>query len=176
MSVFLQPIYTQTVGSGGAASITFNSIPQTFTDLKLVISARLDGTSGDFGIRFNADSTNSYSWTYLTGNGSSAYSGRLGSGSLTEYPAGTLNGTDTTSLTFSPNDIYIANYAGSNYKSIICDAVRENNGTTGITWMDAGLWSKTNAITSMTIRAYAGNGNFVQYSTFSLYGVLRAGI
>ena len=176
MSVFLQPIYTQTVGATSVASIAFNSIPQTFTDLRLVISARIDTSSGDFGIRFNADNSNSYSWTYLSGNGAGASSSRLSSGSLTEYPAGTLNGTDTTASVFSPNDIYISNYTGANYKSIICDAARENNGTTGISWMDAGLWSKTNAITSMTIRPYNGNGNFVQYSTFSLYGVLRQGI
>ena len=43
MSVFLQPIYTQTVGSGGASSIAFNNIPQTFTDLLIKMSVRASG-------------------------------------------------------------------------------------------------------------------------------------
>jgi len=173
MTIAMQPIYTQTVGAGGVASVTFNNIPQTFTDLQLVTSARVDGTSGNFGVRFNADSTNSYSWTYIQGNGASAASGRLSSGSLTEVPLGQANGTDTTASTFGSSSIYISNYTGSNYKSIIAEGVRENNGTTGVDIMDAGLWLKTVAITSLTIRAYGGSSNLVQHSTFTLYGITK---
>jgi aspartate/tyrosine/aromatic aminotransferase len=39
----ITPIYTQTVGSGGALSIAFNNIPQFYTDLKVVISGRTTG-------------------------------------------------------------------------------------------------------------------------------------
>ncbi len=174
MTIAMQPIYTQTVGSGGAATVTFNSIPQTFTDLQLVTSSRMSGnTSGNYGIRFNADSTNSYSWTYLQGNGASAVSGRLSSASLTELVAGQINGTETTANTFASSNIYIANYTGSNYKQVISDASREDNSSTAIDIMDASLWLKTAAITSLTIRPYAGNGTFVQYSTFTLYGITK---
>lgn len=174
MTIAMQPIYTQTVGAGGVASITFNNIPQYFTDLQLVTSSRMSGnTSGNYGIRFNADSTNSYSWTYLQGNGASAASGRLGSASLTELVAGQINGTETTANTFASSNIYIPNYTGSNYKQVISDAVREDNSSTGIGIMDSSLWLKTAAISSLTIRPYGGNGTFAQYSTFTIYGITK---
>jgi hypothetical protein len=173
MTIAMQPIYTQTVGSGGAASVTFNSIPQDFTDLQLVTSSRMGSASGNYGVRFNADATNSYSWTYIQGNGASVASGRLGSASLTELVVGQINGTDTTANTFASSNIYIPNYTVGTFKQVISDAVRENNGTTGILIMDASMWLKTAAITSLTIRPYAGNGSFVQYSTFTLYGITK---
>jgi hypothetical protein len=173
MTIAMQPIYTQTVGSGGAASVTFNSIPQDFTDLQLVTSSRMGSASGNYGVRFNADATNSYSWTYIQGNGASVASGRLGSASLTELVVGQINGTDTTSNTFASSNIYIPNYTVGTFKQVISDAVRENNGTTGILIMDASMWLKTAAITSLTIRPYAGNGSFVQHSTFTLYGITK---
>ena len=169
----MQPIYTQTVGSGGAASITFNSIPQDFTDLRLIASSRMGSASGNYGVRFNADATNSYSWTYLTGNGTSSSSGRLGSASLTELVVGQINGTDTTADVFSYSSISIPNYTLSNFKQVSADGIRENNATTGIQILDASMWLKTAAITSLTIRPYAGNGTFVQHSTFTLYGITK---
>jgi hypothetical protein len=63
MTIAMQPIYTQTVGSGGATSITFNSIPQTFTDLKLSISIRgADSALTEPWIRFNGDSVSIFSF------------------------------------------------------------------------------------------------------------------
>jgi hypothetical protein len=173
MTIALQPIYTQTVGATSVASITFNNIPQYFTDLQIVASIRADSTSGNLGIRFNADSTNSYSWTYMLGNGSGGSSGRLTSSSLTEVPMGSTCGTDTTANTFASNNFYIPNYTLSNYKQIICEAARENNGTTSVDIMDSSLWLKTSAITSITLRPYNASSNFVQYSTFTLYGITK---
>jgi hypothetical protein len=173
MTIALQPIYTQTVGSGGAASVTFNNIPQFFTDLKLVTSSRMGTASGNYGVRFNADATNSYSWTYVTGNGASASSGRLGSASLTELVVGQINGNETTADSFASSDIYIPNYTLANFKQVISDGARPNNGSVGVMILDASMWLKTAAITSLTIRPYAGNGTFVQFSTFTLYGITK---
>jgi hypothetical protein len=172
MTIAMQPIYTQTL-SGTAASITFNNIPQSFTDLQIVLSTRIDAGSGNYGVRFNADATNSYSWTYLTGNGASASSGRLGSASLNELVVGQINGTDTTASTFSSTLVYIPNFTNSNFKQVIADGVRENNGTTGVQIFDASLWLKTAAISAITIRPYGGNGNFIANSTFTLYGITK---
>ena len=169
MSVFLQPIYTQTVGSGGASSITFNNIPQTFTDLKVVVSGRtnVSATLDYFLVQPNGATTN-LSGTRIQGNGSAASSARY---TALYVP---VDGATATANSFGNVEVYIPNYTSSNFKSMICDAVAESNTSAMYQELWAFLWSSTSAITSLTI----GNGgqNFVQYSTFSLYGVLRNGI
>jgi hypothetical protein len=172
MSVFLQPIYTQTVGAGGAASITFNNIPQTFTDLKIIVSSRTSntGATDSLGMYINGVQTNR-SNTLLYGNGSGAFSVRG-----TYRDVGTSDAGGSTSNTFSNIEIYIPNYISSNYKQIISDSVEETNAAATTLEMRANLWSSTAAITSLSFDCASSGLNFVQYSTFSLYGVLRQGI
>jgi hypothetical protein len=155
------------VGSGGASTITFSSIPQTYTDLLIKLSGR--GTSGSFPnptIIFNGSSTG-YSWRGLYGDGSGTASNNQSSTS--SIILGTMDGSSETSNTFGNMDIYIPNYASSNYKSVSTDCVPENNATTNYMYLIAGLWSNTAAITSITINP--GSGNFAQYSTAYLYGI-----
>ena len=179
MSVFLQPIYTQTVGSGGANSVLFNNIPQTFTDLKLVVSGRTTASAQmsigymQFGTSGTIDSSTNYSRTYLQAYGTGSYSGRNSSQAsieIDQFPAA-----GATANTFGSIDFYIPNYTSSNFKSIIYDDVAENNSTTDNNIAPvAALWRNTNPISMLLI--YTTGANFVQYSTFSLYGVLRQGI
>lgn len=165
-------IASSTVGSGGAANITFSSIAGTYTDLCVKISGRGDasGTS-DAGIKltFNGN-TSSYSHRYLIGTGSAASSGTnaYSVGTASIY-AGTMDATTATSNTFSNTEIYIPNYTSSNYKSVSIDSVDEDNTTLAYAVLIAGLWSNTAAITSVALTPTTGN--FVQYSTAYLYGV-----
>jgi hypothetical protein len=164
---------TITVGAAGAASVTFNSIPQTgYTDLVIKVSARGDSsTSTKYTIygKFNGSAT-SYSGKYLEGNGASAASGAM---PTTGFGAGNFDNATFTANTFGNSEIYIPNYTSANYKSVSVDATTENNATTSYADFYAGLWSNTAAITSVTLTPEAGN--FVQYSTFSLYGVSALG-
>jgi hypothetical protein len=160
-------IETVTVGSGGSSSIQFNSIPQTYTDLYLVLSLRSTGTGTPYALmRFNSNASN-YTNKRVTGDGSSTPS----SGSPTSYIV--LGVTDTTSQTtniFSSHSIYISNYAGSNYKSVLSDNNSENNSTTAYIYMMAGAWANTSAISSISITEENSN-NWAQYSTATLYGI-----
>ena len=176
MSVFLQPIYTQTVGSGGAASVTFNNIPQTFTDLKVVCSVRASRTAqtwDSIAVQFNNETTGtnySATLTYaLTGGPGSireTTSNRLG---LVQYASSIA----ATANTFGNGEIYIPNYLSANFKQIIGDSVAETNGTADyLLSLSAGLWRNTSAITSITTYPISG-GTFLQYSTFTLYGITR---
>ena len=70
-------IATNTLGSA-AASVTFSSIPGTYTDLVIVTQA-ISATADNVGIRFNSDSGSNYSQTWLSGNGTSAISSRYSS-------------------------------------------------------------------------------------------------
>ena len=172
MSVFLQPIYTQTVGSGGAATVTFNNIPQTFTDLKVEISARATSASYPaLAMDFNGDNSSVYSRTTLYNSSGTVGSSRSSGTFFDEV--GNVPGTGTTANTFSVISIYVPNYTGGNFKSLIVDNVGETNGTSPIIQtLVAGLFRKTDAVTKIDF----GGATFAQYSTFSLYGVLRQGI
>jgi len=175
MSVFLQPIFTQTVGSGGASTITFNNIPQTYTDLMIKMSVRSSGAGPMDAYMWFQDGTgkSNYSFTNLQGDG--------GGGGIECYRASntgqmspyTSQGTDASSNAFGSVEIYIPNYTSSNYKQVVSENTTENNGSTVRTTLAAGLWRSTSAITQINFNLAYG---FVQYSTFSLYGVLRQGI
>jgi hypothetical protein len=148
------------------STMTFSSIPSTYTDLKLVVSARLDAVDTDNLISFNG-STTSLTSKRLVGIGS----GTPSSDSPTRY-AGQVDASSYTASTFSNTEIYIPNYAGSTNKSYSVDTVVENNATGAPMALAAGLWSNTAAITSITLTA--NTGNYVQYTTAYLYGVKNA--
>jgi hypothetical protein len=168
MATTFVKIASSIVGSGGAATIDFGSIPQTYRDLKIVVSARWDQSgSATFGLRFNSSTTN-YSRRWLSGNGASASSGNDTSGPL-PVADNTMPGTNYTASVFGSVDIYIPNYTSANYKSVSSDGVAENNGTTAFQTLTAGLWSDTAAITSVALTNFSGA--FAQYTTATLYGI-----
>lgn len=161
-------IQSVTVGSGGAASIEFGSIPQTYTDLLVKLSTRsnsADASNGYyFDVFFNNVSANR-SGRYLQGNASGAPTAVSG----TYSSWGLSASSDFTASVFSSNELYIPNYAGSTFKSSSLDGVQENNATLSRLLLQASLWSDTAAITSVKFTAAAGV--FVQYSSASLYGI-----
>lgn len=164
-------IASSTVGSGGAATISFSSIPNTYTDLVLVMSLRANGSFGAGNIslytNFNGTTTNrSFRTLYGAGSTANSYSGTTAGGS-------TVPGSLVTANTFNSYQAYIPNYNSSNNKSLSIDTVQENNSATDNELdLQASLWSNTAAITSIEVTA---PGNlFVQYSTAYLYGVKNA--
>jgi hypothetical protein len=166
MAVTYKLIETVTVGSGGAASIEFTSIPQTFTDLLVVYSTRSDravGSATTIAIKLNG-STSSFTARVLEGSGSSASSG-TGTNDIAIISQAT-----STASVFGSGQTYIPNYAGSTNKSFSSDSVQETNGATSFQQLWAGLWSDTSAITSISILP-PSTINFVQYSSASLYGI-----
>jgi hypothetical protein len=167
MANTLTKLDTVTVGSGGAASVTFSNIPQTYTDLVVKFSARNTSTGQYAFYRFNNDSTSAYSARVLTGDGSSATS-------LTNTYTGNIANIGTsadTANTFGNGEIYIPNYIGNTNKSSSTDAVNENNATTAYANLTANLWNNSAAISRIDLLPTAGN--FAQYSTFTLYGVFK---
>jgi hypothetical protein len=162
-----------TVGAAGASSVTFNNIPQTgYTDLVLKHSNRLSGNANNYAIQFNGSSASAYSDKVLIGNGSTASSGSDATNGVGIY--GLTNENSYTANTFTSGEIYIPNYTSSNYKSTSSDDVQESNAAGVFSYLSAGLWSNTSAITSITITPTSSN-SFAQYSTFYLYGVSAVG-
>ena len=165
---------TVTVGAAGAASVTFNSIPQTgYTDLVIKGSIRTSysGTEGSLCIGFNGSTAN---FTLMMLRGSGAAASSFTRTTFSENRISYINAVGGTASTFSNVEIYVPNYASANYKSISVDGVMEANATTAYSALTAGLWSQTAAITSLNFTVGSAD-NFAQYSTFSLYGVSALG-
>ena len=169
MALQLYKIATVEVGSAGASTIDFTSIPQGYTDLKLVVSARTSNAANGNSLRLKVNSiTTGYTVRGLRGDGSTA-SSFTDTGST--YFAGVTNAASGTTLTFSNIEIYIPNYSGSTNKSLSVDSARENNTTAADLYLLAGLLSNTAAITSLTLTPET-TANWVEYSTATLYGIL----
>ena len=170
MATTFTQIAAVTVGSGGASSIDFTSIPSTYTDLCVKLSARtnLADTEEFLRLEFNGSGGTAYSYRNVYANGSAAVS-LNGSGAANVLYGGIANASLSTSNTFSNCEIYIPNYAGSNNKSFSGDLVNEQNATKAFTMLVAGLWANTSAITS--IKLTPQSGSLVQYSTATLYGI-----
>ena len=153
------------VGAGGAASIEFTNIPQTYTDLYLVVSLRTTfATDQDHvDLLFNGSSANQ-THRLMRGDGSSAASFTLSR----MY----TNSNSSTSNTFGNMAFYIPNYTSSNAKIISTDSVTEGNATSENQAIQATLWNDTSSISSIEIVS-ANSANFVQYSSASLYGVSK---
>jgi hypothetical protein len=155
-------VSTTTVGSGTTASITFSNVPQTATDLVILLSARGDSTNLTFS--FNGNSS-FYQSRRIRGTGAAASQVNR---SDTTFGDLVVNTTDTAS-TFSNVRFYVANYKSTTLrKAWAVDGVTESNTSLAYQLLYSGLWSDTiAAITSVTIGA--GGTTFSQYTTASLY-------
>lgn len=163
-------LITSTTLSTSAASVTFSSIPATYTDLILKISARSDdaGNIGSLQLSINGTSAG-HSSTEINGYNTTASSSRRSAGTRLWFE-NAIDAGSTTTNTFSSVEIYIPSYLASQNKPLSGDYGAENNSAS--VWLrgaTAGLWSNTAAITSLTF--YQQGFNFVSGSTFYLYGL-----
>lgn len=152
------------------ANIEFNSIPSTFTDLLLVYSARSATGGGGVRMRFNG-STTGYSERLLYADAGSS-SGRSANTSTQSGFVWLLSNLSTyTANTYASGQIYIPNYRSSVAKTISAESVTENNGDAAERYIDAGLWTGTDPITSIVLTN--PDGNTAAGSSFTLYGITR---
>jgi hypothetical protein len=153
-------------------SITFGSIPQTYTDLVIVSSVRISGTGGEgCGIRFNSDTGSNYSYTRLYAS-SAVYSDR--GTNLTSGEFGYFPGDDSTAGLFGNGVGHIMNYSNTTtHKTHLLRWNNNQNVGTTHTGLNVGLWRNTSAITSITLTA-GSSKNFISGCTFSLYGIKAA--
>jgi hypothetical protein len=167
MANTLIPIQTYTLTST-TASVTFSNIPQNYTDIKIVASARTARSdNGDYAL--------------LSLNGSEANSGVTfwGYGTTVATSNTTNNvlivpGNTATSSVFGNLELYCPNYTNSGNKTVSTDSSAEDN-TVSSNGNSIGslLWSSgsaaTSAVTSITLTGRFGS--FLSGSTFTLYGV-----
>jgi hypothetical protein len=161
------PLATTTVSGSSTYSVTFSSISGSYTDLILVAANVSFSTAAQTALRFNCDTGNNYSWTVLTGSGSTAGSLRgsnVGVMQLGYYYYADV-GTNYTAI------CQINNYSNTtSYKTALA---RGNEASLGV-GAAVGLWRNTAAITSVTFLPSYGGGYIGAGATFTLYGVKSA--
>ena len=173
-------IATVTVASSGATIIDFTSIPQTYTDLCVMLSARTDRNDGDYDnlkITFN-NSTTGYSARTLGAVLGSTFSGQNLGQSDAIYTMAYGSTQTLPANIFSNVFLYIPNYTGSNNKTFNTEMGYANSKSSAPNndWLlivGSGLWSNTSAITSIKLDPEYGS-KFVQYSTATIYGIKNA--
>ena len=158
-----EAIATQTLGSA-AATVTFSSIPGTYTDLVLIFDGTITTSGANMALRFNSDTGTNYSRTVINGNGSSATSFRS-----TNNDQLFVGSTDSGRTL---NRINIMNYSNSTTNKTCITRSDVASGTFPQTQANACLWRNTAAITSIEVRTDAST--FTAGSTFSLYGIKAA--
>lgn len=165
MPATYESIATTTLGSA-AQNIEFTSIPGTYTDLRIILTARGTSDALPSGLQFNGDTGTNYSRTRLGGDGTTASSARTANASyvnLAQY-----------GLMIANPQLYIIDifsYAGSTNKTCLLEESGDRNGA-GQVQRQVGLWRNTNAITS--IKLYTLYDQFASGTTATLYGILKA--
>lgn len=156
------------------ASVSFPSIPQTFDNLRLVVSAKSDGTTvagyDSANLRFNGVSTASYNWnSWFTTQGASTMT-VAGATSATGMQCAEIWNSHFASAGRGIAVIDIPNYSdANNFKIIKSESSATDGGAVGIQQTYTGcLNGATTAITSLTLLMNVGN--FIADSTFTLYG------
>jgi hypothetical protein len=159
MPATYEPIATTTLGT--AATITFSSIPATYTDIVCVINATAAASTAYTNLRFNGDTGTNYSWTLLTGDGATATSSR---GTSTTFIPSLYRSTAQPTLAI----IHLFSYAGSTNKTVLIENSSDLNGS-GVVDRRVGLWRNTAAITQISFAATLPIG-----TTATLYGIKNA--
>jgi hypothetical protein len=169
------PIASVTLSSA-QSSVTFNAIPQTYTDLVLVATPATGHSSSTFcAVEFNGDSGTNYSTTNMYGNGTTTGSSRQTNNNYawTSF----FIGMDTT--VGNTNVItHIQNYSNTTTFKTLLSRANRGNGTLDYYGTEAvvSLWRNTSAITSITVKNWRSGAsyNFASGTTFNLYGIASA--
>jgi hypothetical protein len=162
-------------GTGASGSITFSSIPSTYTHLQIRGLGKTDSSSlsSNFGIRINGDTASNYVSHRLTGNGTAASAAGSTGGSYVIVSNAIAGSSTSPSMTNRLGAVIfdILDYNSTTKNKTINGfiGVDGNTASTSLTVnLFSGLWLSTSAINSITIFAV---DNYTTQSTFALYGI-----
>jgi hypothetical protein len=160
------PIATTTLGSA-ASSVTFSSIPQTYTDLIVISDMAYTSTSTTYqGMQVgngSVDTGNNYGGTFMGGSGTAASSGRN-----TDVPYYNFL-TNATGTVRTQAITQIMNYSNTTtYKTELTRMIDVTS-----VYASVYTWRSTSAINIIKIIDIFGN-NFATGSTFTVYGIKAA--
>jgi hypothetical protein len=167
------PVATVTFGSGG-------TLTQAFTDLIILCSVRSSRTSDaldDINLKFN-NATSGYSLQNLSVNQVAATNSTMsvdGTTSASYLYRNSMPSNTTTSGAFGVCELYITNYSSNTiYKSVKAShsSVVNADYTGNYVGQTGGIYKSATPVTS--VQLVCDQGNFMQYSVFSIYGIKQA--
>jgi hypothetical protein len=155
-------------------SVTFSSIPSTYTHLQVRYIARTNRADVQdlIRFRFNSDSGTNYAYHWLRGDGGTA---DAGSAASTASPwTAIIAGGNASANQFGVGVSDVLDYANTNkYKTTRTLSGVDTNSADGRIMFLSNLWMNTAAISSIEIAPNYGT-SFNQYSSFALYGIKGA--
>jgi hypothetical protein len=153
-----ESIATVTVGAGGSGTVTFSSIPSTYTNLQVRFLVK-GSANVDLDMTFNG-TTSSYYVHILRGDGASATANAYAIKTVTNIGSGgfTAGVTDILDYTSTNKNKTSKTLVGADYNG---------SGTVGL-WSH--LWYATPAAINQ-ITFTPASGTIAQYSSFALYGI-----
>jgi hypothetical protein len=161
-----------TVTGSGQTTLTFSSIPSTYTSLQIRYAIKpATGTGEALRLQLNGDTGSNYSRHALAGNGSTANASGGASGTFT-WGGDNAAGTQTSGYPYV-GLIDIQDYASTTKNKTVRTFVgTDANGSGGVS-LTSGVWLNTAAITSVTLFFPSGD-SLATGSLVSLYGIKGA--
>ena len=165
MALTYEKIETKTISSA-QASVTFSSIPATYTDLVLITNGKMVSGGGEnsLGIQLNGDTGSNYSSVAFYGAGTTPGSSLRFNNGVELYVARMGHSTNTTSI------IHLLDYSNTTtYKTVLA-----RGASSAVIMTTAGSWRNTGAVNSVLVRGFGLFANFASGCTFTLYGIKAA--
>lgn len=164
---------TQTVGAGGAASVTFSSIPQIYKHLQIRATVRGTLAQPYDHIVFTVNGVTSGYYRHLTLNDGSNPPESYNYPSESKLSFGYMSGNSTTANVFGGVILDILDYTNTNKRKTVRSFNGYNQNSTGggqqYHSFSGGTYASNNAITSIEIKSESAN--LAQFSHFALYGI-----
>lgn len=157
--------------TSNTTTVTFSSIPNTYTDLILKFSTRHNSSANfnDYRLSFNGSSATNYSLARIRVHNSTVSSEET---SNATYIGPTQSAQNNDTNTFSNVEIYIPSYTASQNKPLYWYNVAEENSANAHIQSIASLFRDTTAISSIGITQ--DTGDFASGSSFRLYGIKKS--
>lgn len=162
----------QTVTLNSTSSITFTAIPQIFTDLKLIVNARSTTADDNLNLKFNGGNNNVNVWCSLGAADASNLFIQQSASGTGPFLYGGVSFLSQTGF-WGCADIYIPDYRASGAKAINAYGGNKStsSGSQSMSYAGGNITS-IGAITEISIQN-SGGALLAQYSTASLYGILK---
>jgi len=164
-------IATQTASAGTVSAFDFTAISGIYTDLYVTVSGRSTFAAVTDPMNFIFESLSGYTMRYLQSNGTAASSGTDLAGVGNFRQPAVLPGASATANVFGSITVYVPNYTSAIDKTYSTECVTENNATAATTLISASKYVSTGPVARVVVSPY--NGSFAQWSTASVYGVLK---